>query len=142
MFKKILVPVDGSESCANISAYIKSFGEKYGARIVLLNVYGLPTLTEYNNYPSYPLECSYSIEKQSHQILENAKEALGEVPFEVITISEAGNPAATILEVAEKNECDLIMMCTHGMGAMKRFLLGSITNKVVHHAHIPVLVIR
>ena len=142
MFKKILVPVDGSESCANISEYVKSFGEKYGARIVLLNVYGLPTLTQYNNYPAYPLESTYSIEKQSQQILEHAKEALGQVSFEVITLSEAGNPAATILEVAQKNECDLIMMCTHGMGAMKRFLLGSITNKVVHHAHIPVLVIR
>ncbi|GKT21884.1 universal stress protein, partial [Aduncisulcus paluster] len=95
--------------------YIKSFGEGYGAKVVLLNVYGLPTLTEYNNYPAYPLESAYSVEQQSEAILKRAKAALGDVPFEIITISEAGNPAATILDAAEKNECDLIIMCTHGM---------------------------
>lgn len=142
MYKKILVPIDGSDSCTNILDYIKSFGEAYGAKVILLNVYGLPMLTEYNNYPAYPLESAYSVERQSEEILKRSKEALGDVPFEILTISEAGNPAATILDVAEKNECDLILMCTHGMGAMKRFLLGSVTNKVVHHAHIPVLIIR
>ena len=142
MFKKLLVPIDGSESCTKLSDYIKSLGEGYGSKVILLNVYGLPTLTEYNNYPAYPLESAYSIEKQSEEILKRAKESLGDVPFEVVTICEAGNPASTILDVAEKNDCDLILMCTHGMGAVKRFLLGSVTNKVVHHAHIPVLIVR
>lgn len=142
MYKKILVPIDGSDSCSNIMDYIKTFGEAYGSKIVLLNVYGLPMMTEYNNYPAYPLENAYSIEKQSEEILKRSKALLGDVSFEIETISEAGNPAATIIDVAEKNECDLIIMCTHGMGTMKRFLLGSVTNKVVHHAHIPVLIVR
>jgi len=142
MFKKILVPVDGSDTCERIMDYINSFGENYNAKVILLNVYGLPTLTEYNNYPAYPLESAYSVEQQSHEILKRAKEKLGDIPYEVVMVSEAGNPAATILDVAEKHDCDLILMCTHGMGAVKRFLLGSVTNKVVHHAHIPVLIIR
>ncbi len=142
MYKKILVPIDGSESCDKLLQYIKTFGESYGSKVYLLNVYGLPTLTEYNNYPAYPLESAYSVEKQSEEILNRAVSTIGEVPFELVTICEAGNPAATILDVAEKNECDLIMMCTHGMGAVKRFLLGSVTNKVVHHAKIPVLIVR
>lgn len=142
MYKKILVPIDGSDSCANIMDYIKAFGHAYGAKVILLNVYGLPMMTEYNNYPAYPLENAYSVEMQSEEILKRSKDLLKDVSFEVQTISEAGNPAATILDVAEKNDCDLILMCTHGMGAMKRFLLGSITNKVVHHAHIPVLIVR
>lgn len=142
MFKKILVPVDGSESSESILAHVKAFGEAYNAKVILLNVYGLPTLTEYNNYPAYPLENAYVIERQSEEILKRAKESLGDVSFEIVTICEAGNPAATILDVADKHECDLILMCTHGMGAMKRFLMGSVTNKVVHHASMPVLVIR
>jgi nucleotide-binding universal stress UspA family protein len=142
MYKKILVPVDGSEACDKLMDYVKSFGEVYHAKVILLNVYGLPTLTEYNNYPSYPLENAYSIEKQSEEMLKQLRGNIGTVPFEIELMCDAGNPAGVILDTADKTECDLILMCTHGMGAMKRFLLGSVTNKVVHHAKVPVLVIR
>ncbi len=142
MYKKILVPVDGSETCEKLIDYLKSFGDKYGTKVILLNVYGLPTLTEYNNYPAYPLENAYSVEKQSGEILKHVREQIGPVSFEIELMSDVGNPAGVILDTAEKNDCDLILMCTHGMGAVKRFLLGSVTNKVVHHAKVPVLIVR
>jgi nucleotide-binding universal stress UspA family protein len=54
----------------------------------------------------------------------------------------AGDPAVEIIEEAKKGEYDLIIMRTHGMKATKRFMLGSVTDKVVHHVGIPVLVVR
>jgi nucleotide-binding universal stress UspA family protein len=53
-----------------------------------------------------------------------------------------GDPAQMIVRTAETEDFHLIMMCTHGMGAAKRLLIGSVTNKVVHHSEIPVIVIR
>ncbi len=54
----------------------------------------------------------------------------------------AGDPAVEIIEEAKKGNYDLIIMKTHGMKATKRFMLGSVTDKVVHHVSIPVLVVR
>ncbi len=142
MFKTVLVPVDGSATCDCIFEKIRSFGQVYGSKFILLNVYGLPTLAEYNNYPSYPVENAFDAESHSKQVLARVLEKLGPVDFEVETLSEAGNPAGVILDVADQKEVDLILMCTHGMSAMKRFMLGSVTNKVVHHAKQPVLVMR
>ena len=53
-----------------------------------------------------------------------------------------GDPASDIIDEAEIGEYDVCIICTHGMSAGKRFLLGSVTNKVVHHIKIPILVVR
>jgi nucleotide-binding universal stress UspA family protein len=53
-----------------------------------------------------------------------------------------GEADRKIVEIAETQDFHLIMMCSHGMGAAKRLLIGSTTNKVIHHSNIPVLVIK
>ena len=53
-----------------------------------------------------------------------------------------GIPADKILEYAEENNIDLIVMGTHGLTGMKRFLIGSVAEKVVRHSRVPVMVIR
>lgn len=55
---------------------------------------------------------------------------------------EMGHPAATIIRVAEDEKCDLILLGSRGLGEVKRFLLGSVSDAVVHHAHCPVLIVR
>lgn len=53
-----------------------------------------------------------------------------------------GDPASEIIDYADQKECDLILIHTHGMGLVKRFAVGSVTNTIVHHAHVSVLVIK
>jgi nucleotide-binding universal stress UspA family protein len=53
-----------------------------------------------------------------------------------------GDAAHAILDVCEELECDAIIMSTHGNKAIKRFLLGSVTDKVVHHAKVTVVIVR
>jgi nucleotide-binding universal stress UspA family protein len=53
-----------------------------------------------------------------------------------------GEADRKIVEIAETQDFHLIMMCSHGMGPAKRLLIGSTTNKVIHHSNIPVLVIK
>ncbi len=53
-----------------------------------------------------------------------------------------GNPANAILEFAEQNKIDMILMGTLGKGGLERFLLGSVTDKVVRHSKVSVLVVK
>jgi nucleotide-binding universal stress UspA family protein len=53
-----------------------------------------------------------------------------------------GDPASAILDEAEKGDYDLVIMKTHTMKERKRFMLGSVTNKVVHHINVPIMIIR
>jgi nucleotide-binding universal stress UspA family protein len=58
------------------------------------------------------------------------------------TIITEGDPASAILDETEKGDYDMVIMKTHTMKERKRFMLGSVTNKVVHHVNIPILIIR
>jgi len=57
-------------------------------------------------------------------------------------VTAVGQPAEEILKVAKRRRCDLIVMGSRGLGGIQKLLLGSTTDRVVHHASIPVLAIR
>jgi len=78
----------------------------------------------------------------SNAFLDEMKELYEKEGIEVDTIVLEGDPASAILDEAEKGDYDLVIMKTHTMKKRKRFMLGSVTNKVVHHINIPILIIR
>jgi nucleotide-binding universal stress UspA family protein len=74
--------------------------------------------------------------------LKGAAESMSEKGVEVITYARQGDPADAILDVAEEQKADLIVVGNKGMTGAKRFLLGSVPNKVSHHAPCTVMIIR
>lgn len=139
--KKILFPVEGMTVSEKAVAMASEFGQGAGAEIVILHVqpYG-----EAISYPYAHLAEPWDEEafnKVSERII---SQALGHFPsgLKVSSRVVSGDPASEILECAGEEGCDLIIMSTHGMGTVKRFLLGSVTNKVVLHSKVPVLVVR
>lgn len=74
--------------------------------------------------------------------IEEAEKYFKDLGIKVDTRIVEGYPATEILEISEKENFDLIIMPTHGMSAIKRFTLGSVTNKVVHNSKVPVLVVK
>jgi nucleotide-binding universal stress UspA family protein len=74
--------------------------------------------------------------------LDRAAEAAVERGLDVETFARQGDPADAILDVAEEQRADLIVVGNKGMTGAKRFLLGSVPNKVSHHAPCSVLIIR
>jgi nucleotide-binding universal stress UspA family protein len=142
MFKTILVPVDGSQTCSNVLKTAQDFYEKYGALIVLLHVDDTSIIQNYVTYPTPGMVIQLDGAQRSADILKSASEKL-DIPDTHLKIDVlTGEPSSTILDVAIREDADLILMCTHGLGAAKRFLLGSVTNRVVHHAKIPVMIIQ
>lgn len=142
MFKKIIVPVDGSETCFKIYEVVQKFYNTYDAVAVLVNVDETRLIQNYVSYPAPGLAVQVDGAERSAKILEEACKNLDIPDTHLKLVSRSGDPASTIIEVADEENADMIIICTHGLGAMKRFLLGSVTDKVVHHAKVPVLIMR
>ncbi len=142
MFKKILIPVDGSDTCDNVYEVAQDFYEKYKSIVVLVHVDDTSVIQNYVSYPTPGMTIQLDGIERSARILKTACEKL-DIPDTHLKLTNlTGEPASAILDVAHEEKANLIIICTHGLGAAKRFLLGSVTDKVVHHADIPVLVLR
>lgn len=140
MFKNILIAYDGSDhaqKAAKIAGDVaRSQGEDVMVRIV----------TVMDPSPSLLGEPYLSHEIEDHTgkgqiLIQEAVELVGDV-MEPHTELLFGQAAECILQVAETRGCDLIVMGTRGMGLLEGLLLGSQAQKVISHAHCPVLVVR
>lgn len=142
MFKKILVPVDGAHTCDKAVSYVKEIATRFNSEVILFNAQDVTPSIAWVNDPVVFNQLQYDPDQLANEILNHAKEAYKEVTFPVTTYHSIGDPAHAILDAADELDVEMIIMCTHGMKAVKRFLLGSVTDKVVHHASVAVLVVR
>ena len=147
MYRKILITTDGSAVSSKTACAGVAFAEQMKAEVLVLFVapeYQYPIYVEIIP-PSYP-----SGEEYRASMLRAGKEhtqdvvdscARRAVPCEAMTVF-AESAALKIVDVAESHQCDLIFMGSHGRSGWGQLLLGSVTNKVLSHAKIPVLVHR
>lgn len=162
MLDKILLPIDGSITCQKSYEFAKEYALKFGSKVTVVYVEeGYSDLFKKGNkfYDIDEVVANYlgpdknSKDLRENQkdeilddlikmILDNAKEFFKKDGLEAETVILKGKPAEKIIDYSEENDFDMIIMCTHGMSRLRRFTLGSTTNKVVHHANVPVLIIR
>lgn len=142
MFKKILMPVDGTGKSEDVVAYVKSIADKFDSEIVIFNSQSPNQGITWLSDPTVFAQQLFDPEDIAKKIVEERAKDFDASKYKISTKVSIGDAAFTILDVCKELECDVIIIGTHGMDVAKRFLLGSVTNKVVHHAEIPVLVIR
>ncbi|MCI6994185.1 universal stress protein [uncultured Methanobrevibacter sp.] len=140
MYKKILVPTDGSEFAKKAQKHALFLSKVSGAEIIAISV------TENNFVNGLPLDDEVY---QLNQILkerseENLKEfdKLNEDELKITHIVREGSPAKVILEVAKEENIDLIVMGSSGKSGFDRFIMGSVADKVVNSAKCAVLVVH
>jgi len=140
MYKKILVPTDGSEFAKKAQQHSLFLAKVSGAEIIAVSV------TENNFVNGLPLDDEVY---QLNQILkerseENLKEfdKLNEDDLKITHVIREGSPAKVILEVAKEEEIDLIVMGSSGKSGFDRFIMGSVADKVVNSAKCAVLVVH
>lgn len=125
-FKKILFPVDFSEQSRGAARYVEALAGRFNADLTLLNA----SNPQYNDLP---LDSPARRRERLETFLAKDFEYL-----KVQRIMMEGDPAVNIVKYANAEHFDLIMMPTHGLGGFRRFLLGSVTAKVLHDADCPV----
>ena len=140
MYKRILVPTDGSERSVKAVEGAARFAKPLGATLVIMTViepYSYTNLAEYR---------PESIEQYDERVSAEAEERLAEakrVGVENKTVMvKSFSPSEAIIEQAEKNGCDIIFMASHGRKGIAAVLLGSETQKVLTHSRFPVMVYR
>ena len=146
MYKKVLVPLDGSDLAECMLSHLKSlFKDGSVGEVTLLNVVtiDIPHWAELES-GQFNLD---ALRKQmfaiSKQYLAKVESRLSSEGIKVNTVSvEANRPADTITDHAQKNGMELIIMATHGRTGLKKLMLGSVASSVLNQSPVPVLLIR
>jgi nucleotide-binding universal stress UspA family protein len=137
-FERILFPVDFSERSRAVAPFVLSMALRHNSKVVLLHALQPPPPLYAGTNTVYPEV--YDFQGLSADLrAELEKFAESELPkVDGTNVVEMGDPAAVIAEYSENENIALIMMPTHGYGAFRRALLGSVTAKVLHDAKVPV----
>ena len=142
MFTSILLASDGSECALKAAAAAATLASKFTARLTIINVFQpIPTVGPYGEIVNVELNKRYITELQEHAIAPVGR-IMDEIGVPYQSRQEVGQPAAEIVRVAEAEGCDLIVLGSRGASGLTLFLLGSTCDRVVHHAHCPVLIVK
>ena len=145
MFRSIVVGTDGSDTAKQAVRQAIELARAVGARIDLVSAYEPVSdarLREESVHVPEDLQWMINPREDVRATLEAAASEIRAAGVEVEVFALQGDPADAILDVAEERGSDLIVVGNKGMTGAKRFLLGSVPNKVSHHAPCSVLIIR
>jgi len=137
--KKILIALDGSKSSEKALKQAFEIADKFGSSVTVISVVPELYLTELMEMDRLRILETLTEEAQKMMVRIKTKTA-GSRP--VKTIVAQGNPAEEILETAGKIKADLIVTGSHGRHGAQKFLLGSVSSKIVDHAACTVLVVK
>jgi nucleotide-binding universal stress UspA family protein len=142
MYKKILVPLDGSELAKKALDQAEKLAKCFDAEIILFQVvpfmpiYGSPELVT-------PLIVDEKQKEAAEKYLLNLTEELKRKGLKVTSMVRTGQVVAMeIIDFAKESRVDLITMCTHGRSGITRWVLGSVALKVLTRAETPILLVR
>jgi nucleotide-binding universal stress UspA family protein len=145
VFKSIVVGTDGSETASTAVRQAVDLAKQINARIELVSAYEPVSdqrLREERTEVPDDLQWMVNPREDVDATPQDAAEVAKQEGVQVETFARQGDPADAILDVAEEQNADLIIVGNKGMTGAKRFLLGSVPNKVSHHAPCSVLIIR
>ena len=144
MYKRILVPTDGSEITAKAVETAVTMARAFGATLLTLAVkepFPYSAITEMQPIP--PQEFFDAQERIAVKHLDQVKAACAAAGVECLAAAvEAAHPWESIIDFGKDQGADLIVMASHGRRGVAALLLGSETQKVLTHSTIPVLVYR
>jgi len=143
LFRRILLPIDGSDQSLHACEKGLKLAKIFDAKAVVMHVVppfnAIAYMTEF--LAATELRYSQHAVKSASHYMEKAKALANkaQVPCECHYLFGV-HPHEAIVEAAKEHQCDLIVMATHGWHGLNRLVLGSETQKVVTHSHVPVLV--
>jgi nucleotide-binding universal stress UspA family protein len=138
--QKILVAHDGSKSSDKALKKAVELATRFGASLTVLAVVPELYLTELSE--SDKQKIANSLSKETTDAMEKIRKSLSGKSIEVKTLVRQGDPAEKILETAQKMKADVIVTGSHGRHGTKKFLMGSVSSKIVDYSRCPVFVVK
>ena len=145
MFGRIVVGTDGSDTATEAVRQATELAKATGASLDIVSAFEPVSRERLREESSeVPGDIAYAVgpREDVNQILESAGSEAKQAGIEVQEHPREGEPADALLDVAEEVDAGLIVVGNKGMTGAKRFLLGSVPNKVSHHAQTGVLIVR
>lgn len=142
MIKKILVTVDGSDNSMKALERAKYLAELSDAEILILHVINDTVNNPYITLNEYKKAIDDAFLEQANIIIDGSVKKFRDSEVKIDTILKHGDPGKKIIETAEKENCDLIIMGSRGLNALSRVMLGSVSNKVLNHSKVSVLIVK
>ncbi len=145
MYHKILVPLDGSPLAECTLEHVKSvIAESSTPEVVLVRALEPVLSYEASAWAQAgysPVDVDKKNQSEAQKYLSHMAETLINQGVNAKTEVIPGRPAEAILDYAEKNQFDIIVMSTHGRSGISRWAFGSVAEKIVHHSNVPVLLV-
>ncbi len=147
MYQRILIATDGSALSRKAVDSGIEMASLTGAQIVVLKVVPRYPVSYFEGGVSLPVSSIAAMEKQwteaAQAVVAEIKDKAQAQGIQAKAVTHTSDLVAeTIISIAKKNKCDLIVMASHGRRGLKRVLMGSETLHVLTHSHIPVLILR
>ncbi|RPJ63816.1 MAG: universal stress protein [Dehalococcoidia bacterium] len=145
MYKRILVPLDGSPVAECVIPHIIAIAKSYKTEVELIGVaepLDIPTRGNIALSEDDIKQIDSEIRKDLHNYLDSVKGQLVNSQIQVHITVLSGKAADSLISYAENNDIDLIIMATHGRSGINRWFWGSVAEKVLRAVNIPVLLIK
>ncbi len=146
MFKKFLVPTDGSEKSKKAVAKAIDLAKKLDAEVTIMHVTPSVSpllLSPYTGPASDAFKTVIDeLERKGTTLLNDTKQEYADSGVKITTKMAHGDPSIEITQEAKRGEYDLIIMSNRGLSEIKQFLMGSVSSRVVKHAACTVMIIK
>jgi nucleotide-binding universal stress UspA family protein len=145
MFDRIVVGTDGSETATEAVRTAIELAKLGGSKLEIVSAYEpVPQARLKDEGQGISGDVAYAVNPREdvQLVLDNAAAEAKKAKVEVVTHPREGEPADVILDVAEENNADLVLVGNKGMTGARRFLLGSVPNKISHHAPCDVWIVK
>lgn len=145
MIKKILLCTDGSEGALKAARYAAELAHALGAETLVVSIFNPPIGALLWTTAALPMSLDDILdtgETVRAALTRGAETILAAASVSFRVQVETGDPIRRILEIAEQERVDLIVLGSRGLGGFTSLVLGSVCDSILHHAHCPVLVVR
>lgn len=139
--KQILVPVDGSENAIRAVRYALELASALGARIRLLYVFPVSSVEIIGMAGMSRDDIEHAAQAAAQRVFDKLRDEIGETDVKLVEETSIGDPAEEIIRCTEDDHDLLVIIGRRGLSRIQSLLLGSVSEKVVRHAHSPVTVI-
>jgi len=145
MFKKILLPTDGSEHALKAALIALQMAKEHNSEVEIISVVPMPerTIELVELFPEIKgMKFEDYFKKKGKAIVETTGAAFREAGISYTSRVELGDPAETICQVTDEDQISLVVIGSRGQGAAARFIMGSVSSKVTQCVPCPVLIVR